>query len=73
MSYVVSQKKMHSSRNTGRALKATGNFVNYNVFLSIDVIMTSLWHFQLSVQKSHVSSCHSNALLLGAAWLFVPA
>lgn len=63
-------KNMRSSRNTGRALKTTRNFFNYNVFLSIAVIMTSLWHVHLSVQKSHVSS---KALLLGAAWLFVPA
>lgn len=66
-------KNMHSSRNTGRALKVTRNFVNYNVFFSIAVIMTSLWHVHLSVQKSHVSSCCFKALLLGAAWTFVPA
>lgn len=66
-------KTMQNSRNTGRALKTTHNFVNYNVFLSIALIMTSLWHFNLSVQKCHVSSCRSKVLLLGATRLFVPA
>lgn len=34
-------KNMYSSRNRGRPVKATHNFANYNVFLSIAVIMTS--------------------------------
>lgn len=45
-------KNMYSSRNRGRAVKATHNFANYNVFLSIAVIMTSLAFPSISVAIS---------------------
>lgn len=46
-------KSMYICRNRGRALKATHNFANYNVFLSIGVIMTSLAFSSISVAISY--------------------
>jgi len=59
-------KTMYSSRNRGRAVKATHSFANYNVFLSIVVIMTSLAYPSITV----AISCEFTPLQGTITWCF---
>lgn len=62
-------KNTYRSRNRGRPVKATHDVANYNVFLSIAVIMTSLAFPSLSV----AISCVFMALLLQGiiTWYYI--
>lgn len=60
-------KNMSSSRNRGRAVKATHNFANYNIFLPIAVIMASLAFPSISV----VISCEFMLLWGPITWYHI--